>query len=152
MIMCTVLTASDSWRHSWKTDVRRWRETMGALCCWLPSSLQIGRLRGDRVGWREGGGVRACVRACAVARIQWMDLEGERRENSGSERLSPTNKTSLLGRHSEQCVTWTVTPPARQHPGRQNHPSPTKGMRLYLAKQTRVTFNYPLCILFFFEK
>lgn len=155
--MCTVFTASDMWRHARKI----WygiRETMGALCCWLPSSLQIGRLRGDRVGWRE---VCVCVcartRVCAVARIQWMDLKGERRENSGSERLSPTNKAFLLGRHSEQCVTWAVTPSARQRPGRQNDPSPTKGMRLYLAKhhryrQTRVAFNHPLCILSSEEK
>lgn len=78
-------TVNDPWRHSRRNDVRQWRETMGALCCWLPSSLQIGRLRGDGVGWWE-----VCACACArahtraVARIQWMDLERERRENSGA--------------------------------------------------------------------
>lgn len=57
---------------------------MGALFSWLPSSLQIGRLRGDRVGWRE-----VCVRVCVCVFLLLLGyseraLKAERRENSDS--------------------------------------------------------------------
>lgn len=88
-------TVNDPWRHSRRNDVRQWRETMGALCCWLPSSLQIGRLRGDGVGWWEVC-VRVRARALTHAQLlgysEWI-LKGS--EEKTAERTTLPDKQNL---------------------------------------------------------